>query len=112
VLGHLDNKSDAGFLRSILPGKRLGLIELTARYEVIRFGSVSSNGAPPSRSARAANVAGNEDRVWTFGVNWHASRYLKLQFNGVQETLSDPVRTPVNGKSRYGTLVGRLQLYF
>jgi phosphate-selective porin OprO/OprP len=112
VLGHIDNKTDAGFLRSILPGKRLGLLEIAARYEMIRFGSVSSNGTPPSRSARAANVAGNEDRAWTVGVNWHASRYLKLQFNGVRETLSDPVRAPVSGKSRYGTLVGRLQFYF
>lgn len=112
VLGHLDHGSQAGFLRSILPGRDLGLLEATARYEMIRFGSVHSGGAALSRSPRAANVAGNDDRAWTFGMNWHASRYLKLQFNGVRETLHDPARTPIDGESDYWTVVARLQLYF
>jgi phosphate-selective porin OprO and OprP len=112
VLGHRDNARPVGFLRSILPGRQLGLVEATARYEMIRFGSVSSNSASPSRSPRAANVVANDDRAWTFGINWHASRYLKLQFNGVRETLLDPVRTPIDGESHYWTLATRLQIYF
>jgi len=110
LAGHLSN-GNSGFLRSILPGKQLGLIEATARYEMIRFGS-SAGGAAPSRNPRAANVLGNEERAWTAGLNWHASRYLKLQINGVHETLRDPARTPIDGQSQYWTLVNRMQLYF
>ena len=114
VFGSIKNTNRGGFLRSILPGAQRGLLEATARYEVIRFGSESSDGtaASPSRSPRAANVVGNDDRAWTFGLNWHASRYMKFQLNGIRETLRDPLRTPVDGKTRYWTTVARLQLNF
>ena len=112
VAGHINDASRGAFLRSILPGKRLGLLEATARYEVIRFGAVTSDGSTASRSSRAGNVIGNEDRAWTVGMNWHASRYLKLQFNGVREALRDPERSPIEGESRYWTIVGRAQVYF
>ena len=112
VLGHLDNGSSGSFLRSIVPGTRLGLFEATARYEMIRFESEPSVGFQPSRNPRAANVVGNDDRAWTFGINWHANRYVKFQFNGVRETLRDPVRTPIDGQNHYWTQVGRLQLFF
>jgi phosphate-selective porin len=90
----------------------LGLFEATARYEMICFGSEPFDGPLPSRNPRAANVAGNDDRAWTFGINWHANRYVKFQFNGVRETLRDPVRTPIDGEHHYWTLAGRFQLYF
>jgi phosphate-selective porin OprO/OprP len=112
VLGHIDSGSHSGFLRSIVPGRQLGLFEATARYEMIRFGSVAPDGASPSRSPRAANVVANDERAWTFGVNWHANRYVKIQLNGVRETLRDPARTPIEGESHYWTLESRLQLYF
>ena len=112
VIGRLDNASRPGFLKSLIPGRQLGLIEVAARYEAIHFGSVSSDGAAPSRSSRAANVIGNEDRAWTLGINWHANRYVKVQFNGIRETLSDAARTPIDGESHYWKLVTRLQIYF
>jgi len=113
LIGHLDKSSSESFLSSIIPGRRLGLIEAAARYEVIRFGSVWGGVASsPSRSPRAANVVGNDDRIWTLGLNWHATRYVKLQLNGVHETLRDPERTPIFGKDDYWTLAARLQLYF
>jgi phosphate-selective porin len=112
VIGHLDQSEEAGFLHSLLPGRNLGLIEVAARYEVIRFGSVANGNTSPSRSPRAANVLGNEDQVWSVGLNWKATRYVKLQLNGVHETLRDPVRNPIAGQSNYWTLATRLQLYF
>ena len=112
LLGRIDNGPRGGFLRSILPGKRLGLFEVAARYEVIRFSSKASTGSLPSRNPRAPNVAGNDDRVWTFGINWYLNRYLRFQFNGIRETLRDPVRTPMDGVAHYWTEVGRFQLYF
>jgi len=112
VIGHLDTAGHSGFLRSLLPGKQLGLIEATARYEIIRFSSLPSNGASPSRNPRAANVIGNDDRVWTLGVNWRNSRYLRFQLNGIRETLRDPARTPIDGQLHYWTIATRMQLYF
>jgi phosphate-selective porin len=112
VLEHLKGNYADSFLRSLVPGRQLGLFEATMRYEVIRFGSESSDGAPPSRDARAANVIGNTEHAATFGITWHTNRYVKIQFNGVRETLLDPARTPIEGKSNYWTLVSRLQLYF
>jgi phosphate-selective porin len=112
LFGHLDNGRPGSFLGSLLPGKGLGLFEATARYERIRFGSDGSAGSLPSRSPRAANVASNEDRVLTLGINWRASHYVKFQFNGVRELLSDPVRTPIEGENRYWTLISRAQLFF
>jgi phosphate-selective porin len=112
LFGSDENGARRRFPESILPGPGLGRLEAAVRYEAIRFGSASPNGAPPSRSPRAVNVAGNEDRAWTLGLNWHASRYLKLQFNAVREVLEDPARTPIDGIDRYWTLASRLQLYF
>jgi phosphate-selective porin len=100
-------------LSSILPGMHLGLFEATARYELIRFSSESSAGSsPPSPSPRAANVIGNDERLWTFGINWRANTYVKFQFNGIREVLRDPSRTPVDGENRYWTMIGRAQIYF
>ena len=112
LFGHLDNGRPGRFLLSLLPGKGFGLFEATARYETIRFGSETSAGSLPSRSPRAANVVANDDRVLTLGINWRANHYVKVQFNGVREILSDAVRTPIDGKNHYWTLIGRAQLFF
>ena len=88
------------------------LFEATARYEVIRFRSEPSTGSLPSPSPRAANVIGNDERVWTFGINWSANHYVKFQFNGVHERLLDPSRTPIDSQNRYWSLIGRAQLFF
>jgi phosphate-selective porin len=112
LFGHLDNGRPGRVLVSLLPGKGLGLFEATVRYETIHFGSETSAGSLPSRSPRAANVAANDDRVLTLGINWRANHYVKVQFNGVREILSDAVRTPIDGKNQYWTLIGRVQLFF
>jgi phosphate-selective porin len=112
LFGHLDGGRPGSFLGSLLPGKGIGLFEATARYETVHFGTGAETGSLPSRHPRAANVIGNEDRVLTLGMNWRANHYVKFQFNGVRETLSDPMRTPIDGKNRYWTLIGRAQLFF
>jgi hypothetical protein len=109
LVGRRFDTQHLGFFRSLVPGTRLGLVEAAARYEQIRFGGEASTGFAPSRNPRAANVIGNQDRAWTFGLNWHATRYTKFQFNVVHETLDDPARTPISGVSRYWTLAGRVQ---
>lgn len=89
--------------------KMIGAVEIAGRYEQIRFGSREHPGEPFS-NPRAENILGNSDRVFTAGVNWYVNRWIKLQFNGIRERIEDPERSPILGRPRYWTAVGRLQV--
>lgn len=86
-----------------------GAIELATRYEALRFASDTHDGRP-SRSTRAANVLQTSDRVWTFGVNWYASPWTKIQANFMREELEDVFRSPIPGQRILWTQVVRLQV--
>jgi phosphate-selective porin OprO/OprP len=73
----------------------VGAIELGARVEEMSFGSRDHLG-PAFRNPRAANILGNRDRVWTFGVNWYANRWIKFQTNAIRESIQDLERSPQN----------------
>jgi phosphate-selective porin OprO/OprP len=90
--------------RPLLQGG-FGAVEVTARYETLKFSSAGSPDEPPSRSPRAANVAPNADKVWTLGVNWYVNRWVKVRFNAISETLDDPALGPAPGESSMRTLV-------
>jgi phosphate-selective porin OprO/OprP len=90
--------------RPLLQGG-FGAVEVTARYEQLRFSSAGSPDDPPSRSPRAANVAPNGDSAWTVGVNWYANRWVKVRFNLINETLDDPELGPAPGSSSLRTMV-------
>ena len=94
--------------REFLRGAGFGAVELAARYEALRFGS-SEHPGRPSRGTRAANVAGNSDRAWTFGINWFLNRWLKVQGNFIHERIEDPVRRPIENVERYWMRIVRLQ---
>ena len=96
--------------KSSLPpfGRGLGAVELAGRYEAIRSGSAEHPGRP-SRTPRAANILGNSDRAWTFGVNWYLSHYMKIQANAIREKIEDLQRVPVLGRERYWTRLVRIQ---
>jgi phosphate-selective porin OprO/OprP len=70
-----------------------GAVELAARIERIRFGSVAANGLP-SDAPRAEVILGNADLAYTFGVNWYANRWLKIQANLVRDSLTFPELGP------------------
>ncbi|HEX2453943.1 MAG TPA: porin [Vicinamibacterales bacterium] len=86
-----------------------GAIEVAGRIERLAFGSEAS-GEPPSTSIRADVIQGNADRAVTLGVNWYVNRWIKLQFNTIKETLSDPELGPLPSKASFWTRVFRLQL--
>jgi hypothetical protein len=48
--------------------------------------------------------------VETFGVNWYANRWVKIQFNVVRDTLRDPLQGPLPEKAGYWSRVLRFQL--
>lgn len=72
--------------RSVPQGGR-GAVEVTARIEGVRFGSIVTD-APASRDSRARTIAGDADRAVTVGVNWYATRAIKLQLNWVREEIT------------------------
>jgi len=87
----------------------VGAIEVAARFEQLRFASASTNGEPPSRSPRAANVLPNGDTATTVGINWYINKWVKIEINGIREKLDDPSRGPVPGQSSFWTVISQLQ---
>lgn len=97
--------------RPLLQGG-FGAIEVTGRYEQLRFASAGSPTEPPSRSPRAATVAPNGDRAWTLGVNWYVNRWVKIRFNLINETLDDPELGPAPDASSLRTIVAQFGVGF
>lgn len=93
--------------QSILRGG-VGVIELAARIEALAFRSGAS-GEPPSTSPRADVIAGNRDRVATFGVNWYPCRGLKLQANVIREAIANAAEGPLPSKPAFWSTVVRFQ---
>jgi phosphate-selective porin OprO/OprP len=87
----------------------IGAIEFAARIERLSFGSAADRESP-SEGPRAEVIAGNSDHVETFGVNWYANRWVKIQFNVVRDTLRDPLQGPLPDKAGYWSRVLRFQL--
>jgi phosphate-selective porin OprO/OprP len=85
-----------------------GAVELAARIEELRFGSAATNDVP-STSPRADVVVGNTYRARTIGVNWHLNRWIKVQFNLIRVTLSDPEQGPLPSQPSYRDRVFRFQ---
>jgi phosphate-selective porin OprO/OprP len=104
-----DAKSDgiASPKRPIFQGG-VGAVEVAARVERLTFDS-TAGGQDPSTSPRADVIIGNSDRVVTFGVNWYLNRWVKVQFNFLQETLSDPVQGPLPAKGAFTSRLVRFQ---
>jgi phosphate-selective porin OprO/OprP len=91
-----------------LLSKGIGAVELGARWEALRFGS-AEHIARPSRSLRAANILGNSDRAWTFGVNWYWNRFVKVQFNAMREQVEDIQRSPFGTIEPFWMRIVRVQ---
>jgi phosphate-selective porin OprO and OprP len=70
-----------------------GAVEVAGRLEKLTFRSAAT-GEVPSTSVRADVIVGNADRAVTFGVNWYLNRWVKLQFNAIRESLTDPSQGP------------------
>ena len=89
----------------------IGAVELAARAERIRFGSVDSDISDvlPSTAPRAEIVLGNSDLAYTFGVNWYANRWIKIQLNLVRNTIGFPDQGPNPEQSSFWSRIVRFQ---
>jgi phosphate-selective porin len=102
--------SDGGVKpRHPFPTSGIGAVEIATRLEQLRFGSAEHSGSALS-GPRSANIFGNSDRAWTTGINWYMNRFVKLQLNGIHETLEDLNRSPITGRQKYWMGILRLQL--
>jgi phosphate-selective porin OprO/OprP len=61
-----------------------GAVEIAGRVESITFGSSSAND-PPAPGPRARRVLEKRDAVWTIGVNWYLTEFLRVQANVIRE---------------------------
>lgn len=95
--------------RQPLFGGGAGALELALRHEHVGLASIFENEAP-SRSPRAAHIPASGERIWTFGVNWHLNRWVRLQLNAIREQLDDVERSPTPGRQVFWSSVSRLQL--
>jgi phosphate-selective porin OprO/OprP len=86
-----------------------GAVEVAARVERMTFDSTAQNDSIPSTSPRADKILGNSDKALTFGVNWYLNRWVKIQFNTIKETLTDPEQGPVPDKPSFWSRVLRFQ---
>jgi phosphate-selective porin OprO/OprP len=86
----------------------VGAIEVAARVERITFGTTGTTEA--STSPRAETYLGNSNRVVTAGVNWYLNRWIKVQFNVIRETMSDPAQGPLPGQPSFWSRVFRFQI--
>jgi phosphate-selective porin len=77
--------------------------------ERLTFDSTAANDSLPSTSPRADTILGNSDKAVTFGVNWYLNRWVKVQFNWIRETLTDPEQGPLPDKPSFSSRVLRLQ---
>jgi phosphate-selective porin len=84
-----------------------GAVEIAARFEQIRFGAGATGEG--FSSPRSPNLRSQSDRAVTFGLNWYANRYVKVQADGIRETLEDSFRSPIPGRTRFWTGLLRLQ---
>jgi phosphate-selective porin len=101
--------------RSINPRRPLfmggfGAVQVAARFERIWFDS-KDTGEPAFSNSRAEVILPNGDKVLTLGVNWYLNRWVKLQLNGIHESLEDAGRTPLlDGGTKFWSSVFRIQL--
>ena len=85
-----------------------GAIEIVVRYERLWFDSPGRE-AEAFRHPRAESILPNGDRALTWGVNWYASRWVRLQLHAVREQIDDLERHPRVDGSAYWNALFRLQ---
>jgi len=86
-----------------------GAIELVARVERTRFGSVVGVDQP-FRNPRAETILPVTNRVETYGINWFINRWVKLQGDLIREQIDDAERSPLLSTAPFWSQVVRLQI--
>ncbi len=92
-----------------LTGHGFGVLELSARYDVLAFYSAPGPGLP-ARDPRAPTILPDSERTWTVGPTWYLNHLLKIQLQGQRERVTDIERKAVFGLNYFWTGIIRLQV--
>lgn len=98
-----------------------GLVELSLRYEEVRFDDAGFDEGFEGAGARASNLRPAGDRVFWAGVSWLPKRFVRLYADCLWETYRDALLAPEppgavgldhepKGAGTYFTFMARLQL--
>ena len=91
--------------------KRKKTIELSARYESLRFDDAGADRGFSGAGDRARNIRPAGDRVLTTGVSWWPSAWVRLMGNLVLERYEDPLLAPEPQRAgNYVSLLARIQV--
>ncbi len=111
--------------RTLKPKTRIfagpGLIELSTRYEEIRFDDAGPDEGFAGAGSRARNIRPAGERAFWAGVSWLPAGFVRLYADVVWETYRDPLLAPEppgaqgldhppQGRGSYVSLLARLQL--
>ena len=99
-----------------------GLIELSARYEEIRFDDAGPDEGFAGVGSRARNIRPAGERAFWAGLSWLPAGFVRLYADVVWETYRDPLLAPEppgakgldhppRGRGSYVSLLARLQLH-
>ncbi len=102
--------------RTIKPKKPLfkgaGAVEVGARYEQLRFDDTLNTGFEGAGN-RAANIRPAALKVFTGGVSWWPTQWMRLMGNVLVDRYIDELLAPETGRlGNYVSLQARLQLHF
>jgi hypothetical protein len=82
-----------------------------ARAQALKFDDTSDPSGFAGYGNRARNIAPSGASSMEAGLNYWASKFLKLQGSALWESYNDPLIAPVPGKTgRYFTLQARVQV--
>jgi phosphate-selective porin len=96
--------------KSIFTGGK-GAIEIVARAQALKFDDTGDPSGFAGYGNRARNIAPSGASSMEAGLNYWASKFLKLQGSALWESYNDPLIAPVPGKTgRYFTLQARVQV--
>jgi phosphate-selective porin OprO/OprP len=95
--------------RPVEPKRKLGAVEVVARYERLWFDSAGGE-EPALRNPRADKIFPSGEHVLSLGINWYVARWFKLQLQTLREQPQDPERSPVPGDEAFWSSVFRFQV--
>jgi phosphate-selective porin len=95
--------------RPVEPKRKLGALEVVARYERLWFDSAGGE-PPPLRNPRADAILPTGEHVLSVGLNWYITRWVRLQLQTMREQPQDPERSPVAGDAAFWSPVFRFQV--
>ncbi len=96
-------------VRTVVKTRRLGDLDVAARFDRIAFGSANTTDEP-FLNPRAEHVAPIGKDAWTFGTTWLVNRWVKVMANTSREQVVDSLQLLSTSGTPIWTTVLRFQV--